>query len=213
METNSDGTWNWEWDYSTRPKELTTYTFTIWASDSDFCNGDVDECQPVILTLTIDNRNSQPTISVNQPVSGTKDFLFIGHTLLTGVARDFDGGVTRVDLEVKDVSNDYVSVFETSTSEFSEDGVWEIEWDTTQLRHDAEYLLRFRSYDGIDYSSWTEVSIIADNPPNADNNQPEFDSSNWQSRNNPLCDSESNSVDKCTTVRDRSRGIFLRLGQ
>ena len=124
-----------------------------------------DECQPVILTLTIDNRNSQPTISVNQPVSGTRISSSLD-TLLTGVARDFDGGVTRVDLEVKDVSNDYVSVFETSTSEFSEDGVWEIEWDTTQLRHDAEYLLRFRSYDGIDYSSWTEVSIVADNPPN-----------------------------------------------
>ncbi len=199
VETNSDGTWDWEWDFSTRPRELTTYTFTIWASDSDFCNEEVDECQPVILTLTIDNRNSQPTISVNQPFSGTRISSSLD-TSLTGVARDFDGGVTRVDLEVKDVSNDYVSVFETSTSEFSEDGIWEIEWDTTQLRHDAEYLLRFRSYDGIDYSSWTEVTIVADNPPNADNNQPEFDSSGWQSEITLYCDSESNSVDKCTTV-------------
>jgi hypothetical protein len=199
VETNSDGTWDWEWDFSTRPRELTTYTFTIWASDSDFCNEEVDECQPVILTLTIDNRNSQPTISVNQPISGTRISSSLD-TSLTGVARDFDGGVTRVDLEVKDVSNDYVSVFETSTSEFSEDGIWEIEWDTTQLRHDAEYLLRFRSYDGIDYSSWTEVTIVADNPPNADNNQPEFDSSGWQSEITLYCDSESNSVDKCTTV-------------
>ena len=210
VETNSDGTWNWEWDFSTRPRELTTYTFTIWASDSDFCNGDVDECQPVILTLTIDNRNSQPTISVNQPVSGTRISSSLD-TLLTGVARDFDGGVTRVDLEVKDVSNDYVSVFETSTSEFSEDGVWEIEWDTTQLRHDAEYLLRFRSYDGIDYSSWTEVSIVADNPPNAGNNQPEFDSSNWQSEITLYCDSESNSVDKCTTVEIDLKEYFSDL--
>jgi len=199
VETNPDGTWDWEWDFSTRPRELTTYTFTIWASDSDFCNGDVDECQPVILTLTIDNRNSQPTISVNQPISGTRISTSLD-TILTGVARDFDGGVTRVDLEVKDVSNDYVSVFETSTSEFSEDGIWEIEWDTTQLRHDAEYLLRFRSYDGIDYSSWSEISIVADNPPNAGNNQPEFDSSGWQSEITLYCDSESNSVDKCTTV-------------
>jgi len=199
VETNPDGTWGWEWDFSTRPRELTTYTFTIWASDSDFCNGDVDECQPVVLTLTIDNRNSQPTISVNQPFSGTRISSSLD-TILTGVARDFDGGVTRVDLEVKDVSNDYVSVFETSTSEFSDDGIWEIEWDTTQLRHDAEYLLRFRSYDGIDYSSWTDVSIVADNPPNAGNNQPEFDSSGWQSEITLYCDSESNSVDKCTTV-------------
>ncbi|MDP6912559.1 MAG: hypothetical protein QF736_01360, partial [Candidatus Thalassarchaeaceae archaeon] len=207
VETNSDGTWDWEWDFSTRPRELTTYTFTIWASDSDFCNGEVDECQPVVLTLTIDNRNSQPTISVNQPFSGTRISSSLD-TALTGVARDFDGGVTRVDLEVKDVSNDYVSVFETSTSEFSEDGIWEIEWDTTQLRHDAEYLLRFRSYDGIDYSSWTEVTIVADNPPNAGNNQPEFDSSGWQSEITLYCDSESNSVDKCTTVEIDLKEFF-----
>ncbi|HJM24206.1 MAG TPA: hypothetical protein QF821_00980, partial [Candidatus Thalassarchaeaceae archaeon] len=121
-------------------------------------------------------------------------------TLLSGVARDFDGGVTRVDLEVKDVSNDYISVFETNTGEFSEDGEWEIEWDTTQLRHDAEYLLRFRSYDGIDYSSWVDITIIADNPPNAGNSQPEFNPSGWLSEIILYCDSESNSVDKCTTV-------------
>jgi hypothetical protein len=199
VETNSDGTWDWEWDFSSRPRELTTYTFTIWASDSDFCNGIVDECQPVELILTIDNRNSQPTISVNQPYSGTRISTSID-TLLSGVARDFDGGVTRVDLEVKDVSNDYISVFETNTGEFSEDGEWEIEWDTTQLRHDAEYLLRFRSYDGIDYSSWVDITIIADNPPNAGNSQPEFNPSGWLSEIILYCDSESNSVDKCTTV-------------
>ena len=185
--------------FSTRPRELTTYTFTIWASDSDFCIGEVDECQPVTLTLTIDNRNSQPTISVNQPVSGTR-VSSSADTLLSGVARDFDGGVTRVDLEVKDVSNDYVTVHETSTGEFSEEGEWEINWDTTQLRHDAEYQLRFRSYDGIDYSSWVDVIITADNPPNVGNNQPEFTQGDWQSEIILYCDTESISVDKCTTA-------------
>ena len=64
-----------------------------------------------------------------------------------------------MDLEVKDVSNDYVTVHETSTGEFSEEGEWEINWDTTQLRNDAEYQLRLRSYDGIDYSSWADVIV------------------------------------------------------
>ena len=199
VQTNEDGTWDWEWDFSTRPRELTTYTFKIWASDSDFCIGEVDECQPVTLTLTIDNRNSQPTISVNQPVSGTR-ISSSANTLLSGVARDFDGGVTRVDLEVKDVSNDYVTVHETSTGEFSEEGEWDISWDTTQLRHDAEYQLRLRSYDGIDYSSWVDVIITADNPPNVGNNQPEFDQDDWQSEIILYCDTESISVDKCTTA-------------
>ena len=106
-----------------------------------------------------------------------------------------------MDLEVKDVSNDYVTVHETSTGEFSEEGEWEINWDTTQLRHDAEYQLRFRSYDGIDYSSWTDVIITADNPPNVGNNQPEFTQGDWQSEIILYCDTESISVDKCTTER------------
>tara|TARA_B100001123_G_scaffold13096_1_gene15129 strand:- start:1985 stop:4855 length:2871 start_codon:yes stop_codon:yes gene_type:complete len=207
VQTNEDGTWGWAWDFGSRPRELSTYTFTIWASDSDFCNGFIDECQPVVLTLTIDNRNSQPTISVNQPFSGTR-ISSSTETMLQGVARDFDGDVTRVDLEVKDVSNDYVTVLEKSTSEFSEDGEWEIQWDTTQLRHDAEYLLRFRSYDGIDYSGWAEVSIVADNPPNAGNNQPTFDSSGWESEITLYCDAESNSVDKCTTIEIDLKDFF-----
>ena len=199
VESNADGTWQWEWDFSSRPRDLATYTFTIWASDSDFCEGTVDECTPQVLTLTIDNRNSQPRISVNEPYSGTR-ISSSEQTSLRGVAEDFDGQVTRVDLEVKDVSNEYISVFETSTSEFSDEGKWEILWDTTELRHNAEYLLRFRSYDGIDFSDWVEVSIVADNPPNAGNNRPQFDSTGWASEFTLYCDVDSNSVDKCTTV-------------
>ena len=63
---------SWTWDFSSRPYELATYNFTIWASDSDFCVGIIDECQPVVLILSVDNRNSQPTISVNEPYSGTR---------------------------------------------------------------------------------------------------------------------------------------------
>ncbi len=205
--TNEDGTWNWEWDFSTRPRELETYTFTIWTSDSDFCDGEIDECQPVVLTLTIDHRNSRPTISVNQPISGTR-ISSSEDTQISGIARDFDGEVTRVDMEVKDATNDYIVVSETSTSEFSEDGEWEIVWDTTQLRHDSEYLLRFRSYDGLNFSDWSQVTIIADNPPNAGNNKPAFDSSNWDSEITLYCDSESNSVDKCTSVEIDLKDFF-----
>ena len=210
VESNEDGTWEWTWDFGSRPRDLSTYTFTIWASDSDFCNGFTDECQPVILTLTIDNRNSQPTISVNQPYSGTR-ISTSTETILQGVARDFDGIVTRVDLEVKDVSNDYVTVFEQSIGEFTQDGEWEMKWDTTELRHDAEYLLRFRSYDGIDFSGWVEVTITADNPPNAGNNQPTFDSTGWENEIILYCDTESNSVDKCTTVEIDLKDFFSDL--
>jgi len=105
-----------------------------------------------------------------------------------------------VDVEVKDVSNDYITVYLASTHDFSSDGEWEIEWDTTQLRHDADYLIRFRSYDGMDFSSWVEVAITADNPPDAGNNQPQFNPSEWVSEVTLFCDTESSSANRCTTI-------------
>jgi hypothetical protein len=199
VQSNDDGSWEWEWDFSGQPRDLATFTFTVWASDSDFCDGIIDECLPVVLTLSIDNSNSQPTISVNQPQAGTR-ISVSESTLLSGVARDFDGEVTRVDVEVKDVSNDYITVHLASTHDFTSEGEWEIEWDTTKLRHDADYLIRLRSYDGMDFSSWVEVGIIADNPPDAGNNQPQFNPSEWVSEITLFCDTESSSANRCTTI-------------
>ena len=200
VQSNDDGSWEWVWDFSGQPRDLATFTFTVWASDSDFCDGIIDECQPVVLTLSIDNSNSQPTISVNQPQANSR-IPVSESTIISGVARDFDGEVTRVDVEVKDVSNDYIAVHYAFTHEFSPNGEWEIEWDTTQLRHDADYLIRVRSYDGLDFSSWVEVGITADNPPDADNNQPVFDPAEWLSEITLFCDTESSSANRCTTAK------------
>ena len=52
---------------SGQPRIVADYTFKIWASDSDFCNGIIDECSPAELTLTIDNSNSAPFISISSP--------------------------------------------------------------------------------------------------------------------------------------------------
>jgi hypothetical protein len=199
VQSNADGSWEWEWDFSGQPRELATFTFTAWASDSDFCDGIIDECQPVVLTLSIDNSNSQPTISVNQPQTNSR-IPVSESSIISGVARDFDGEVTRVDVEVKDVSNDFITVHYASTNEFSTNGEWEIEWDTTQLRHDSDYLIRIRSYDGLDFSGWAEVGITADNPPDADNNQPVFDPAEWLSEITLFCDTESSSANRCTTA-------------
>ena len=54
-------------DFSGQPRIVADYTFKIWASDSDFCNGIIDECSPAELTLTIDNSNSAPFISISSP--------------------------------------------------------------------------------------------------------------------------------------------------
>ena len=207
-----NGNWEYDWPFTGLPLELATYTFTIWASDSDFCIGEIDECEPRVLTLSIDNSNSQPTISVNHPQSGSR-FSVSEDTMISGVARDFDGGVTRVDVEIKDVSNDYVIIDSPSTIEFSENGEWEIEWDTTQLEHDSEYLIRVRSYDGMDYSTWVEVVITADNPPDADNNIPEFETSGWVSEITLYCDTDSNSANRCTTAEINLMDYFNDLDE
>ena len=64
--------------------------------------------------------------------------------------------------------------------------------------HDMQYLVRFRSYDGYDYSDWEEMLIVADNPPDAGNNQPTFDSTDWSSSISLYCEIDSQSQDRCT---------------
>ena len=55
-----------------------------------------------------------------------------------------------------------------------------------------------RSYDGFDYSDWVELQITADNPPDAGNNQPVFDSSGWLNEITLYCELDSQSQDRCT---------------
>ncbi len=198
ISVNEDGTWSWDWDFSGQPRTSAAFTFTVWASDSDFCNGIIDICIPVVLSLTVDNSNLAPTININEPTNGIR--LSVSEkTPITGVARDFDGSVSRVDIEIKDVGNEYIVIHAHSISEFTENGEWDYSWDSSQLRHDSSYLLRFRSYDGYDFSSWTELQIIADNPPDADNNQPTFSSNGWIDSIILYCDINSKSSNRCTT--------------
>ena len=97
----------------------------------------------------------------------------------SGVARDNDNDVTRVDIEVLDTANGMIQVHSESVTEFDSNGEFISTWDSRALRHNSEYQIRMRSYDGFDYSEWKTVNIIADNPPDAGNNQPIFDQTEW----------------------------------
>ncbi|MGY8715423.1 MAG: hypothetical protein ACKVI6_03185 [Candidatus Poseidoniales archaeon] len=199
IEVNHNGSWSWDWDFSGQPRESAAYTFTIWASDSDFCKGIIDVCSPIVLSLTVDNSNLAPIININEPTDGLR-LSVSQNTQVSGVVRDFDGSVSRVDIEIKDVQNEYIIIHSLSISEFSDNGEWNYSWDSRQLKHDSTYLLRFRSYDGYDFSSWTELEIIADNPLDADNNQPTFTSEGWVENNILYCDINSKSSSRCTTI-------------
>ncbi|MBK63990.1 MAG: hypothetical protein CMB47_00500 [Euryarchaeota archaeon] len=198
-EMGEDGYWNWTWDFNSRPRESAEYTVTIWASDSDFCIGVIDVCQAYTLSLIVDNTNLAPIININQPVNGMR-LSVSDSNLVSGVARDFDGDISRVEIEVKDIERDFMIVAEKTIIDFSENGEWNWTWDTTNLlRHDSSYLLRFRSYDGYDYSTWTSIEIIADNPPGKDNTQPIFSADGWIENIVLYCDTISKASNRCTT--------------
>jgi len=195
----SGGTsWTWTWDFSGQPRIVADYTFKIWASDSDFCNGIIDECSPAELTLTIDNSNSAPFISISFPKESDR-MPVSEESTFSGVARDNDNDVTRVDIEVLDTANGMIQVHSESVTEFDSNGEFISTWDSRALRHNSEYQIRMRSYDGFDYSEWKTVNIIADNPPDAGNNQPIFDQTEWPEEVVLYCEIDSQSADRCTS--------------
>ena len=195
----SGGTsWIWTWDFSGQPRVVADYTFKIWASDSDFCDGIIDECIPAELTLTIDNSNSAPFISISTPKESDR-MPVSEESVFGGVARDNDNEVTRVDIEVLDTANGMIEVHSESVIEFDSNGEFNSVWDSRSLRHNSEYQIRMRSYDGFDYSEWKTVNIIADNPPDAGNRQPVFDQSQWPEMITLYCEENSQSADRCTT--------------
>ena len=195
----SGGTsWTWTWDFSGQPRVVADYTFKIWASDSDFCNGIIDECSPAELTLTIDNSNSAPFISISSPKESDR-MPVSEESTFSGVARDNDNDVTRVDIEVLDTANGMIQVHTESVTEFDSNGEFISTWDSRALRHNSEYQIRMRSYDGFDYSEWKTVNIIADNPPDAGNNQPIFDQTEWPEEVVLYCEIDSQSADRCTS--------------
>ena len=194
--TTGGADWSWTWDFSGQPRVVSDYTFTIWASDSDFCLSVIDECAPVTMTLTIDNSNSIPFVSLISPVDGER--LSVSDNTIQGVARDNDGSVSRVDITVRDIYNGDIIVHQQSVSDFEANGAWSTTWDPTILQHDFEYEIDVQSYDGYDFSDMTTIKIIADNPSDAGNNQPVFDSEGWLQEIILYCEIESQSQDRCT---------------
>ena len=118
------------------------------------------------------------------PVDGER--LSVSDNTIQGVARDNDGSVSRVDITVRDIYNGDIIVHQQSVSDFESNGAWSTTWDPTILQHDFEYEIDVQSYDGYDFSDMTTIKIIADNPSDAGNNQPIFDSEGLVTRNHSL---------------------------
>jgi len=189
--------WSADWTVGHLPSG--TYTVKVWASDSAFCTNSPDECSPVELTLEIDNDNALPFIQLLTPydlqvITASED------TLLSGVARDNDGTVTKVEIVIKDPQSGFLEMPEGSHSlvtDIMANGGWATTWDTTNLVHNYHYIIEARSFDGFQYSEAASIEIVIDNPPNQDNTRPAFNSTAWPDSATIFCEETGASQNRC----------------
>ena len=189
--------WTADWTVGHLPSG--TYTVKVWASDSAFCTNSPDECSPVELILEIDNDNALPFIQLLTPfdlqvITASED------TLLSGVARDNDGTVTKVEIVIKDPQAGFLEMPEGSHSlvtDIMANGGWATTWDTTNLVHNYHYIIEARSFDGFQYSEAASIEIVIDNPPNQDNTRPAFNSTAWPDSVTIFCEETGASQNRC----------------
>ena len=187
--------WSDSWNFSSLPSG--DYTFNVWASDSNYCHQSVDVCTPSSVTIEIDNDNRIPIVQVSDPLPAAI-VRADEETLISGVARDNDGQVTRVEITIIDLQNGIeMNNGPDPVTNFQPNGAWMVYWDTSDLIHDQQYEIQVKSYDGVNYSDVTTVRITIDNPPNADNIGPIFIPDNWINTITIFCDEKSSAFEKC----------------
>ena len=187
--------WSDRWNFSSLPSG--DYTFTVWASDSNYCHEEVEICSADTITVTVDNDNRLPIIQVSEPLP-LDSIRASEETLITGVARDNDGQVTRVEISIIDLASgiELLNGPDPITN-FQPNGAWATYWDTSDLVHDQQYEIHVKAYDGVDYSLTEVLRIVIDNPSDANNIAPTFSPDGWISTITIFCDEKSNAFNKC----------------
>ncbi len=193
---NGGGTvWSDSWNFSSLPSGA--YTFTVWASDSNYCHEAVDICTPEIVTVNIDNDNRIPIVQVSEPLP-MESIRASEETIISGVARDNDGQVTRVEISIIDLASGYeLNSGPDPITSFQPNGAWMTYWDTSNLIHDQQYEVQVKAYDGENYSLIETVRVVIDNPADADNIAPTFNPDGWIDTITIFCDERSSAIDSC----------------
>ena len=189
--------WSDKWNFSSLPSG--DYTFTVWASDSNYCHEEVDICDADTITVTVDNDNRLPIIQVSEPLP-LDSIRASEETVISGVARDNDGQVTRVEITIFDLASG-IELLDgpDPITNFQPNGAWATYWDTSDLVHDQQYEIHVKAYDGVDYSMIEVLRIVIDNPTDANNIAPTFSPDGWVSTITIFCDEKSNAFNKCGT--------------
>ncbi len=186
--------WEYVWDFS--PHSSGVYNVQVWASDSKFCRSDIGECNPVELTLTINNENAIPIVEIYGP-SG--DIQGDELTRIYGYANDLDGDISRVEVNITDSLGGWTNLPNIYQFEGTD---WETYWDTSELEHLSEYTINVRAYDAVDYSVVKSTSVVILNPAE-EVDPPQFNQTAWDeylgggSTVKIFCDKGSKSLEKC----------------
>jgi hypothetical protein len=193
------GSTAWAYDWIFQELQTGQYDFRIWASDSDFCNTKSSwvDCEHETRTININTDNAIPFVQLSEPLNS--DILRASDTqLIQGVALDNDGLVTRVEISIFDLaSGATVNNGPNPVTNFAPNGAWYTTWDTSDLIHDQQYELVIKAWDGKDFSNEERIRITIDNPSDANNLVPEFNSTGWSSTITLFCDSNPTKLDRC----------------
>ena len=194
--------WTYVWDYSIYNSG--EYTFTIWASDSDFCKNDYNDltCYPQSIKVIIENENAIPGIVIEslyegQVVRGSSS------TPISGYVWDNDGQVTRVEIDIyRDASStgnspNNIIIRQDQIDSGLFNTSWDLNnvWKTDSLPHNSDYEIVFKSFDGTDFSEEESIFVTIDN--SVDNLPPIFEPSGWANTVKVYCDENSRSLNRC----------------
>ena len=193
------GSTAWAYDWIFQDLQTGQYDFRIWASDSDFCNVKTgwSECTHETRTININTDNAIPFVQLSEPLNS--DTLRATEAqLIQGVALDNDGLVTRVEISIYDLASGIsLNNGPIPVTNFAANGAWYTTWDTSKLIHDQQYELVIKAWDGTDFSNEERIRITIDNPTDADNIVPVFNSTGWAKTITLFCDSNPSKADRC----------------
>jgi hypothetical protein len=147
--------------------------------------------------LTINTDNAIPFVQLSEPLNS--DVLRASENqYIQGVALDNDGIVTRVEIDIFDLaSGSVVNNGPNPVTNFAPNGAWYTTWDTSDLIHDQQYELAVKAWDGSNFSIEERIRITIDNPTDADNIVPTFNSTGWTNTITLYCDSNPTKFDRC----------------
>ncbi len=155
-----DGIWDTTWSTTkTAQHQYSTpgdYTVRLEVEDT---GGLINYTARQVEVTALENR--PPTCTINAPSPGST---LLSIYTISGTASDPDGAVEKVEIRINITS--WIEVTGTTT--------WSYDWDTTAVPN-GNYTIYARSYDGSNYSTVTNVTVIVDNPVPSSSQEPDQD--------------------------------------